>query len=69
MKISKFLILQLVSCVVWAVLFAALGYWVGASCDALIKNIERVLLIILFLGMAFAFGGRKFFEYWFRRPR
>lgn len=67
MKISKFLFLQLVSCLVWAILFAALGFWVGASCDNLIKNMERVLLLIIFLGIAFAFVGRKFFEYWFRR--
>ena len=67
MKISKFLILQLISCLVWAILFAALGYWVGSSLDSLIKNIERALLLILFLGIAFAFAGRKFFDYWFRR--
>ncbi len=67
MKISKFLSLQLISCLVWAILFATLGYWVGSSLDSLIKNIERALLAILFLGIAFAFAGRKFFEYWFRR--
>jgi membrane-associated protein len=47
MKIPKFLILQFVSCVVWAVLFAALGYWVGASCDALIKSIEPLDCVII----------------------
>ena len=67
MKISKFLFLQLLSCLVWAVLFAALGFWVGSSLDSLIKNIERALLLILLLGIAFAFAGRKLFEYWFRR--
>ena len=65
MKISKFLTLQFISCLVWAILFTALGYWVGSSCDNLIKNMERALLVILFLGIAFAFAGRKFFEYWF----
>jgi len=35
--------------------------------DNLIKSIERALLVILFLGIAFAFAGRKIFEYWFRR--
>jgi membrane-associated protein len=67
MKISKFLFLQFISCLVWAILFAALGYWVGSSLDNLIKSIERALLIILLLGIAFAFAGRKFFDYWFRR--
>jgi len=67
MKISKFLSLQLISCLVWAILFAALGYWVGSSLDNLIKSVERALLVILFLGIAFAFAGRKFFDYWFRR--
>ena len=66
MRISKFLSLQFISCLVWAILFAALGYWVGSSCDNLIKNMERALLVILFLGIAFAFAGRKFFDYWFR---
>jgi len=65
MKISKYLTLQFISCLVWAILFTALGYWVGSSCDNLIKNMERALLVILFLGIAFAFAGRKFFEYWF----
>ena len=68
MKISKFLTLQLISCLVWAILFAALGYWVGSSLDDnLVKNIEKALLIILLLGIVFAFAGRKFFDYWFRR--
>ena len=66
MKISKFLTLQFISCLVWAILFAALGYWVGSSLDNLIKSVERALLVILFLGIAFAFAGRKFFDYWFR---
>lgn len=69
MKVSKFLSLQLISCLVWAILFAALGYWVGSSLDSLIKNIERALLLILLLGIAFAFAGRKLFDYWFRRTR
>ncbi len=67
MKISKYLSLQLLSCLVWAILFASLGYWVGSSLDTMIKNIERALLLILLLGIAFAFAGRKFFDYWFRR--
>jgi membrane-associated protein len=67
MKISKFLFLQFISCLAWAILFAALGYWVGSSLENLIKSIERTLLIILLLGIAFAFAGRKFFDYWFRR--
>jgi membrane-associated protein len=69
MRNSKFLTLQFISCLVWAILFAALGYWVGSSCDNLIKNIERALLIILFLGITFAFAGRKIFDYWFRHNR
>jgi membrane protein DedA with SNARE-associated domain len=67
MKTSKFLSLQFISCLVWATLFAALGYWVGSSLDNLINNIERAFLVILFLGITFAFAGRKFFDYWFRR--
>lgn len=69
MRPSKFLSLQLISCVVWAVLFTAIGYWVGESFDSLIKNIERALLVVLLLGVSFAYFGRKFFEYWFRRSR
>jgi membrane protein DedA with SNARE-associated domain len=67
MKTAKFLSLQFISCLVWATLFASLGYWVGSSLDNLIKNIERAFLVILFLGIALAFAGRKFFDYWFSR--
>jgi membrane protein DedA with SNARE-associated domain len=67
MKKAKFLSLQLVSCLVWAVLFASIGYWVGESCEDLIKNIERALLVIIVLGVSFAYFGRKMFDYWFRR--
>ena len=67
MNMAKFLSLQLVSCIVWAVIFASIGYWVGESCDNLIKNIERALLAIIVLGVSLAFFGRKAFDYWFRR--
>ena len=67
MRISKFLSLQLVSCLVWAILFAAIGYWVGESFDHQINNIELALLIVIVLGVALAYFGRKFFDYWFRR--
>jgi membrane-associated protein len=66
MKIAKFLSLQLISCFVWALLFASLGYWVGESSQAIIKNIEWAILSILILGCSFALAGRKFFDYWFR---
>jgi membrane protein DedA with SNARE-associated domain len=69
MKKTKFLVLQLVSCIVWALIFASIGYWVGESCDNLIKNIELALLIIILLGVSLAYFGRKVFDYWFRRSR
>jgi membrane protein DedA with SNARE-associated domain len=65
MRIGKFLSLQLLSCTVWAVIFAALGYWVGESCEDLVKNIEWAILIIIVLGIFLAIAGRKFFDYWF----
>ncbi|MEW6186997.1 MAG: DedA family protein [Thermodesulfobacteriota bacterium] len=64
MKITKFLSLQLISCILWAVLFTSLGYWVGDSCRAIIKNIELAILVILVLGCILALIGRKFFDYW-----
>lgn len=66
MKIAKFLSLQLISCILWAILFTSLGYWVGDSCRALIKNIELTILVILVLGFILALFGRKFFDYWLR---
>jgi membrane protein DedA with SNARE-associated domain len=66
MKIRKFLSLQLISCLVWAILFASLGYWVGESSQTIIKNIEWAILTILILGFLFVFAGRKVFDYWFR---
>jgi membrane-associated protein len=66
MKISKFLSLQLLSCVIWAVLFASLGYWVGDSVGDLYQHIEWVILAILVFGSVLAYGGRKVFEYWLR---
>jgi len=66
MKIFKFLSLQLISCIIWAVLFASLGYWVGDSCDRIVKNIEWSILIILILGFLIAVIGRKVFDYYLR---
>jgi membrane-associated protein len=65
MKIGKFLSLQLISCMVWATLFASLGYYVGESSQTIIKNIEWAILVILLLGFLFALAGRKVFDYWF----
>jgi membrane-associated protein len=66
MKIGKFLSLQLISCIVWAILFASLGYWVGESSQIIIKHMEWAILSILCLGFLFALAGRKVFDYWFR---
>lgn len=66
MKIGKFLSLQLISCLVWAILFTFLGYCVGESSQTIIKNIEWAILTILLLGFLFALAGRKFVDHWFR---
>ena len=66
MKISKFLVLQLISCTVWAILFAGLGFRVGDSCEIIVKNIEWAILIILISGFLIAIIGRKVFDYWLR---
>ncbi len=65
MKKRKFLSLQLISCIVWAVIFSSLGYFVGESCDILIKNIEWAIMLILIIGFFIAMMGRKIFDYWF----
>lgn len=65
MKKRKFLSLQLLSCLIWAILFSSLGYWVGESCDILIKNMEWAILLILVFGFFAAMMGRKIFDYWF----
>ncbi len=65
MKKRKFLSLQLLSCLIWAILFTSLGYWVGESCDILIKNMEWAILLILVFGFSVALMGRKIFDYWF----
>ncbi len=67
MKMLKFLSLQLLSCLLWALLFAGLGYWVGESCMAVVKNIELAMLIILLIGFFLAVFGHKFFDYWLNR--
>lgn len=64
MKINKFLSLQLISCILWALIFATLGYWVGDSLEK-IKHIEWVIVLVLILGIFLAYGGRKLFDYWF----
>ncbi|MFH0789595.1 MAG: DedA family protein [Pseudomonadota bacterium] len=66
MKIGKFLSLQLISCLVWAVLFASLGYCVWESSQIIVNNIEWAILTILTLGLLFAIAGRKFVDHWFR---
>jgi membrane protein DedA with SNARE-associated domain len=66
MKISKFLVLQLISCTLWAILFTSLGFLVGDSCEGIVKNIEWAILIILITGFLIAIIGRKFFDYWLR---
>jgi membrane protein DedA with SNARE-associated domain len=66
MKISKFLVLQLASCTLWAILFTSLGFLVGDSCENIVKNIEWAILIILITGFLIAIIGRKFFDYWLR---
>ena len=65
MKKRKFLSLQLLSCLIWAIFFTSLGYWVGESCDILIKNMEWAILLILVFGFLMALMGRKIFDYWF----
>ena len=65
MKIAKFVSLQLISCILWAILFASLGYWVGDSCEV-VKNIEWAILIILVTGFFVAIIGRRVFDYWLR---
>jgi len=66
MKIAKYLSLQMISCLIWAILFASLGYWVGESSQTIIKNIEWAILTILILGFFLALAGRKLFDYWFQ---
>jgi membrane protein DedA with SNARE-associated domain len=66
MNIGKFLSLQLISCLVWAILFASLGYWLGESSHLFISNIEWAILVILITGFLFALAGRKLFDTWFR---
>jgi membrane-associated protein len=66
MKISKFLSLQFLSCAIWAVLFASLGFWVGESVESFYKYIEWIIVTILVLGSFLAYVGRKAFEYWLR---
>ena len=66
MKITKFVSLQLISCILWAILFATLGYWVGDSCERIVKNIEWAIFIILVTGFFVAVIGRKIFDYWLR---
>jgi membrane protein DedA with SNARE-associated domain len=66
MKIFKFLSLQLISCVLWAAIFASLGYLVGDSFDSLVRNIERAILIILIIGFIIAIIGRKIVDHWLR---
>ncbi len=66
MKIIKFLSLQLISCILWAILFTGLGFWVGDSYGRTIKHIEWVILIILIIGFIIAMIGRKVFDYWLR---
>jgi membrane protein DedA with SNARE-associated domain len=68
MKIIKFLSLQLISCILWAILFATLGFWVGDSYGRTIKHIEWAILLILITGFFIALIGRKVFDYWLR-PR
>ncbi|MBI4766804.1 MAG: DedA family protein [Deltaproteobacteria bacterium] len=66
MKIIKFLSLQLISCILWAILFTSLGYWVGDSCDTIVRNMEWAILIILIIGFFSTIIGRKIFDYWLR---
>lgn len=66
MKIIKFLSLQLISCILWAILFTSLGYWVGDSCQGIVRNIEWAIIVILIIGFFSAIIGRKFFDYWLR---
>jgi membrane-associated protein len=66
MKIIKFLSLQLISCILWAILFTGLGYCVGDSYGRTIKHIEWTILIILITGFIIAMIGRKAFDYWLR---
>lgn len=66
MRMTKFLSLQLISCLVWALFFGALGYSVGESCPDIVRHIELVILIILVSGFVLALFGRKLIDHWFR---
>lgn len=64
MKMVKFLFLQLLSCLFWALLFTSLGYVVGDSCRSLIQDIELAILVILVVGFLLAVFGRRLFDRW-----
>jgi membrane protein DedA with SNARE-associated domain len=64
MKITKFVSLQLISCILWAIIFTTLGYWVGDSCERIVKNIEWAIFLILVTGFLVAVIGRKVFDWW-----
>ena len=63
----KYGLLQLISCLVWASLLCLLGYLSGYSAELYIQDVGKVLLLVMFLGLALAWGGKRIFDFWYKR--
>jgi membrane protein DedA with SNARE-associated domain len=63
----KYGLLQLLSCLIWASLLSLLGYLFGYSAELYIKDVGKVLLLVMVLGLLLAWGGKRIFDFWYRR--
>jgi membrane protein DedA with SNARE-associated domain len=63
----KYGLLQLISCLVWSSLLSLLGYIFGYSAELYFKDVGKVLLVVMFLGLVLAWGVKRTFDSWYWR--
>jgi membrane protein DedA with SNARE-associated domain len=68
MRPLTYIVLQGISCLIWACLFTLLGVLFGYSAEEVIKDLEKVLVLVLILGLVLFWIVKKGLERWLRGP-
>ncbi|MFH1487893.1 MAG: VTT domain-containing protein [Pseudomonadota bacterium] len=67
MRPLKYGLLQLISCLIWVLIYASLGYLFGYSIEFLIKDMKKILLPVMIVTLLVAWGGKRVLGAYFKR--